>query len=85
MDYDLKKKTSEHTNNKYETVIVASKIARKLNMERLSEAENLAPDEPIPIHKVKVTVEALNALADGKVKFKFREDKSQEEEIFPEL
>lgn len=85
MDYDLKKKTAKFTKNKYEAVIVASKIARKLNMNRLSETENLGPDENVPTYKTKVTVEALNALADGKIKFKISEDESREDDIFPEL
>ncbi len=84
MDYDIKKKVAEYTHNKYEAVIVASKVARKINMKRLSMMENLGPDE-LPSFKTKVTVEALNQLAEGKVKFHIEEDKTTEEEIFPEL
>jgi DNA-directed RNA polymerase subunit K/omega len=85
MDYDLKKKTQQHARNKYEAVIIAAKLARKLNMERLAETENLGPDESIPVHKTKVTTEAINGLAEGKIKYKFREEKHHDEEIFPEI
>jgi len=85
MDYDIKKKLAKFTSNKYEAVIVASKLARKVNVKRLSVTENLGPEEVPPSVKTKVTVEAINAVAQGKVKFTIKEDKTTEEELFPEL
>lgn len=85
MDYDIKKRIVDYTSNKYEAVIVASKHARKVNMKRLSVSENLGPDELPPSFKTKVTSEALQALAEGKIKFKVKDEKASEEEIFPEL
>ena len=85
MDYNLKQKVAKYTRNKYEAVIVASKLARKINNQRLSAVENLGADEPVPVYKDKVTTEALNELADGKVKFEFKkEEHREEEELFPE-
>jgi DNA-directed RNA polymerase subunit K/omega len=84
MDYDIKKKTAMFTKNKYEAVIIASKVARKLNLERLADAENVGTDESVPAYKTKVTTEAITDLADGKIKFRFREDTPREDEIFPE-
>ena len=86
MDYDIKKKVAKYTSNKYEAVIVASKLARKINMKRLAVTEGLGPDDNVPGFKQKVTVEALDELALGKVKFSINDPKNQEEEdIFPEL
>ncbi len=85
MDYDIKKKVAKYTSNKYEAVIVASKLSRKINLERLSVTESVGPEEIPPSFKTKVTVEAITALAEGKVKFTIKEDTSSEEELFPEL
>jgi DNA-directed RNA polymerase omega subunit len=85
MDYNLKKKTAKFTKNKYEAVIIAARLARKLNMDRLTELENRDPDESEPTYKMKVTTEAITSLAEGKVKFKIKEEKPQDEEIFPEV
>jgi DNA-directed RNA polymerase subunit K/omega len=84
MDYDIKKKTAKYTKNKYEAVIIASKVARKLNLERLAATENIGPDESLPAYKLKVTTEAITDLAEGKVKFRFREDTPHDNEMYPE-
>lgn len=85
MDYEIKNKVAKYTDNKYEAVIVASRLSRKINSKRLSLSENLSLDELSPSFKTKVTVEAINALAEGKVKYTFKEEKPDEEEIFPEF
>lgn len=84
MDYNLKQKIAKYTKNKYEAVIVASKLARNINDKRLAAAENVGTDEPAPVYKNKVTTEALNELADGKVKFDFKIEEHREEDIYPE-
>jgi DNA-directed RNA polymerase subunit K/omega len=84
MDYSLKKKIEDATTNKYEAVIVASKIARKINNKRVAEEQQLGPDEPAPEYKQKVTTEALVELADGNVKYEIKEDTPPEEDAFPE-
>jgi len=85
MEYDLKKKAAEFTKNKYETVIIAAKVARKINLQRLAAAESLGDNEAVPKYKMKVTTEALKSVADGKIKYRFRDEKSQDEEMFPEM
>ena len=84
MDYNLRKKIEDTTSNKYEAVIVASKLARKINNKRVAVEQQLGPDEPVPEHKEKVTTEAIIELAEGKVNYIFRDDSSSEEEVFPE-
>ena len=84
MDYDIKKKAAKFTKNKYEAVIIASKVARKLNLERLADAENIGPEESVPVYKTKVTTEAITDLAEGKIKFRFRDDTPRDDEMFPE-
>jgi DNA-directed RNA polymerase omega subunit len=84
MDYRLRKKVEEAAKNKYEAVIVASKLARRINNMRLSAEEQLGPDAPIPDYAKKVTSEAIEELARGKVKYIFREETPSEEEVFPE-
>ncbi len=82
MDYSQRKKIENVARNKYEAVIVASKLARKLNSQRFASLEQLGAEAPIPTYMSKVTTEALNKLAEGKVKYIFKDD--TEEEVFPE-
>ncbi|MCP4581561.1 MAG: DNA-directed RNA polymerase subunit omega [candidate division Zixibacteria bacterium] len=84
MDYSLRKKIEDATTNKYEAVIVASKLARKINNQRVSVEQQLGPDEPMPEHDQKVTTEALVELADGNVNYIIKEDTQPEEDAFPE-
>lgn len=84
MDYELRQKIEEAAKNKYEAVIVAAKLARKINMDRLAVEENLGPDASPPTYANKVTTEAINKLAEGHIHYRFREAKPSEEELFPE-
>jgi DNA-directed RNA polymerase omega subunit len=84
MDYSLKHKVEQATKNKYEAVIVAAKLARRINNKRVAEEEQLGPDDAIPTHKFKVTTEAIMELAEGKVKYAFRKETESEEDVFPE-
>lgn len=84
MDYSLKHKIEEVTKSKYEAVIVAAKLARRINDKRVAAEEQLGPDDVVPTHKLKVTTEAIIELAEGKVKYAFTKDTESEEDVFPE-
>jgi DNA-directed RNA polymerase omega subunit len=84
MDYGLRNRVEKVAKNKYEAVIVAARLARKINNFRLAEEEHLGPDAPLPEYAKKVTTEAIEDLAEGKVKYFFREERPAEEEPFPE-
>jgi len=84
MDYSMRKKIEAAAKNKYEAVIVASKLARKINDSRVVAQEQLGPDAPLPSYANKVTTEAIIELAEGKVKYVFKESASSEEEDFLE-
>jgi DNA-directed RNA polymerase omega subunit len=55
--------------NRYEAVIVASRQARVLNLERLKRLEQMELNPEIEIDSRKITMLALKDLLDGKVKF----------------
>ena len=55
--------------NRYEAVLVAAKLARKLNSLRLAAKDQMAPEELIDIDLRKVTSVALDELNSGKVKY----------------
>ncbi len=57
--------------NRYAAILIASKEARKLNLQRLAEGEN------IEHKKDKVTVEAIDALLDGKIKYEYPSTNTQ--------
>ena len=82
MDYSLKQKVEQVTKNKYEAVIVAAKLARRINNKRVAAEEQLGPDDIAPTHKLKVTTEAIIELADGKVEYAFKKDTESEENVF---
>jgi len=84
MDYNIKKKLEQTTKNKYEAVIVASKLARRINDKRIAEYEQLNSDAPLPKYPFKVTTEAINELAEGKVKYTAIKEESSEEDLFLE-
>jgi len=84
MDYSLKHKVEQATKNKYEAVIVAAKLARRINNKRVAEEEQLGPDDVVPTHKLKVTTEAIIELAEGNTKYAFKKDTESEDDVFPE-
>ena len=84
MDYTMREKVEKAAKNKYEAVIVASRLARKINSYRLNAQEQLSPDAPIPNYDQKVTSQAIQELSEGKVKYNMREEISPEEDIFSE-
>jgi DNA-directed RNA polymerase subunit K/omega len=84
MDYSLKHKIEQVTKNKYEAVIVAAKLARRINNKRVAADEQMGPDDVAPTYKLKVTTEAIIELAKGDVKYAFKKDTESEEDIFPE-
>jgi len=84
MDYSLKQKIEQVTKSKYEAVIVAAKLARRINDKRVAVEEQLGPDDVAPTHKLKVTTEAIIELAEGNVKYAFEKETDSEEVVFPE-
>jgi DNA-directed RNA polymerase subunit K/omega len=81
MDFEISKKLEKATENKYEAVIIAARVARRINLARLAAAEQ-AGAEALPKYPLKVTTEALSELADGEVKFKYREEAAGNDELF---
>jgi DNA-directed RNA polymerase omega subunit len=67
--------------NDYETVILAAKLARKLNNARVVAKEQLAPEEHGKIDQRKVTTVALEDLKSGKVQI-LRQKEEQDEETY---
>jgi DNA-directed RNA polymerase omega subunit len=67
--------------NEYEAVLVAAKLARRINAARQAEKEQTAPEELIKIDQRKVTTVALEQIKGGKVKFDLRKP-TQEAETF---
>ena len=55
--------------NRYEAIIVTARHARFLNSKRLKQLELLEQDPSIDIDSRKITMRALKAVLDGKVKF----------------
>ncbi|NLI15161.1 MAG: hypothetical protein GX409_02620 [candidate division Zixibacteria bacterium] len=81
MDFEISKKLEQNNQNKYESVIIAARVARKINSQRLAAAEQSGAEAPIK-YPMKVTTEALKELAEGKVAFKYREETSAGDELF---
>jgi DNA-directed RNA polymerase subunit K/omega len=81
MDYGMSKKLEQVAQSKYEAVIVAARIARRINLGRLAAEEQAGAEAPLK-YPSKVTIEALNELASGKVKFKYREETTSADELF---
>lgn len=73
--------TKEPILNDYEAVIVAAKLARKINGLRLAAKEQLAPEELAGMDQRKVTTVALEELKSGKVQFE-RTMPEEEEETY---
>lgn len=56
-------------NNNYEAVLIAAQYARKINAERLNDAQfDDAEEDSQADYKYKVTTQALYDLVDGKIK-----------------
>ena len=73
--------TKEPILNEYEAVLVAAKLARKINSLRLAAKEQLAPEELAGMDQRKVTTVALEELKSGKVQFE-RTMPEEEEETY---
>jgi DNA-directed RNA polymerase subunit K/omega len=71
------KRLEEVVPNEYEAVLIAAKLARKINASRQAVKEQIAPEELAKLDPRKVTTAALDRLRSGKVKFGRR--KSEEE------
>jgi len=82
MDYTMREKTEKFTRNKYESVIVAARLARKLNNERLVAEEQLGPDAPMPDYPKKVTTEAIEKLATGEIEFQIPDEIEPDDQTF---
>ncbi len=67
--------------NRYEAVLIAAKLARRINGLRLAAKEQLAPEELADIDLRKVTTVALDELKNGKVKYD-RKEKIEEESTY---
>jgi len=65
--------------NDYETVILAAKLARRINNSRVVAKEQLAPEEQSKIDQRKVTTVALEELSSGKVQILRQKDEQDEE------
>lgn len=74
-------KTKEPNLNNYEAVLLAAKLARKINGLRLAAKEQLAPEELAVMDQRKVTTVALEELKSGKVQFE-RKMPVEEEETY---
>jgi len=59
------------TGNRYAAVLIAAKRARKLNEKRLKEQEQLVEEEKVETSAEKVTVQALEELLQGKIRFQY--------------
>ena len=75
------KETKEPNLNDYEAVLVAAKLARRINDLRLAAKEELAPEELAGMDQRKVTTVALEELKSGKVRLE-RIKPSEEEETY---
>ena len=69
MDLSRLEELDKICRNRYAAVLIASKKARNLNLQRL--AEEVEPDR-----KNKVTVQAINELLNGKIKYEYPNTKS---------
>ncbi len=65
--------------NDYKKVILAAKLARKINNTRIVAGEQLAPEEISKIDRRKVTTVALEDLGSGKVQISRQKEEPSEE------
>ncbi len=76
------KETKEPELNNYEAVLVAAKLARRINDNRLAAKEELAPEELAGMDQRKVTTVALEELKSGKVRLERVKPQEEEEETY---
>jgi|WetSurMetagenome_2_1015567.scaffolds.fasta_scaffold1294468_1 DNA-directed RNA polymerase omega subunit len=76
-----KKRLEDVIPNEYEAVLLAAKLARKINSRRVVEKENTPAEELGKLDQRKVTSVALDELISGKVKYE-RKAEPEEEESF---
>lgn len=76
-----KKRLEDVIPNEYEAVLLAAKLARKINALRSAAKEQLPPEEYNKVDQRKVTTVAIEELASGKVQFE-RKKPVEEEESF---
>ncbi len=74
-----KKRLEDVIPNEYEAVLVAAKLARKINAERLAQKEQTPLEELGKLDQRKVTTAALDELASGKIKIEQRAAVEEEE------
>ncbi len=74
-----KKAINAVNGNVYEQVIVAAKLARKINSLRVVARDQLAPEELANLDRRKVTSVALEELKDGKVQYEIHKIEAEEE------
>lgn len=79
---EARKRLEDVLPNEYEAVLVAAKLARKINSLRNAAKEQLAPEEYNKMDQRKVTSVALEELISGKVKFEKKKGDEREEEAF---
>jgi DNA-directed RNA polymerase omega subunit len=75
---NIMKKLEEAIPNEYEAVLVASKLARRINQGRVVAKDQMAPEEFNKMDQRKVTSIALEELASGKVKLERRKPIEEE-------
>ena len=76
----VREKLLDVTANKYEAVLVAARMARKINSQRVAAKELLAPEEYGKIDNRKVTSVALEELLAGRVKYERRKKGEEKQE-----
>jgi DNA-directed RNA polymerase omega subunit len=74
-----KKRLEDVIPNEYEAVLVAAKLARKINAERLAQKEQTPLEELGKLDQRKVTTAALDKLTSGKIKIEQRAVVEEEE------
>ena len=81
MKYTPIEPIDDHTRNRYEAVIVASRRARQINSHRLKLLEMLMEDSELEIDGTKITTLALRDVMSGKVKFTSSEEGAPRDEF----
>jgi DNA-directed RNA polymerase omega subunit len=74
-----KKRLEDVIPNEYEAVLVAAKLARRINAQRLAQKEQTPLEELGKIDQRKVTTAALDELRGGKVKIEQKTIVEEEE------
>lgn len=74
-----KKRLEDVIPNEYEAVLLAAKLARKINARRVVEKEQTPAEELGKLDQRKVTTQALDELVEGKVKIEKKAAEPEEE------